>query len=491
MEVDNELPRINDGESTKDKTGVVEGLLAWFKTLLKDIGVSSLISLSSLITAILAGIVASCHFEAAALMKQISENRTAYESALSEMQSKLEERIPERVRSPLPIFPKNDVSLVLGSTEKEAILELEWADRDRKHRHQYLVQVVCIAEIPRRESSKHHAEELAKKAPEKVHCDANNLETDTLDGEYLRSTQPGVESVAVPIKDAGTYAWRVARGESDGNGNKTIFEEWSPYFIFTVFESIESRVKVTDEALVGIVEGSALHLQEKRANAKGEENAGGGSDVASREQVLVNSIQREQFEGRPARYRFYPTYEALIEGVIRGELDYAIGELTRTTDREQRGVYFTRGYHNASPIVIAKSSTKRTRLDGGAIGVISGSATDQALTRLAESRQFTIVRELLPSDLIKDLKKNTVDFIFSANELVKNLVDQNESKEFDIAGEPDSELKEFYERRLGYPPEFAIATANESLCKEFDKQVEREIAKSDLFLSKTQPCIPK
>ena len=472
MEVDNEQPRMDQGEPREDKMGGFERLLVWFNAQLDQIGVAPIISLSSLITAIVAVTVTIYNFEANDLLKQLSENRATSEAALSEMQSKLEERIPERVRSPLPIFPKNDVSLVLGSIQKETILELEWVDRDRKHRHQYLVQVVCIAEIrdsKRSENSKTQRDVKPRCSPHKL--DADTPSDTKLDQETFHWTQPGVDTVEVPIKDTGTYAWRVARVDTDGKGNITIFEEWSPYFIFTVFESIESRVKVTGEVLVGIVEGSAL--QQRRANAIGDEKDRGGSDVASKEQTLVDSIQEKKFQNKPARYSSYPTYEALIEAVIRGEVDYAIGEITHTKDREDRGVYFTQGYHDASPWLISKSSRKHLD-DGSAIGVLAGSATDQALTRQEELKRYTIVRESLPHDLINDLKKGTVDFIFTASASAKDLLNQRDKNGDAFVSIEDSraeELKKSYKAMLGDSPMFAIATVDKRLCVELRELV--------------------
>lgn len=448
--------------------------LEWFKAQLNQIGVAPIIALSSLITALVALMVTIYHFEANDLKNQLSESRASSQATLSKMQSELEERIPERVRSPLPIFPKNDVSLVLGLTSKETIVELEWADRDRKHRHQYLVQVVCIAEIPMADRSKGSTENPS----EKSRCGPHKLDADTPDGKKLgrttiRWTQPGVDTVEVPIEGTGTYAWRIARGESDNNGNKTIFEEWSPYFIFTVFESIESRVKVTNEVLVGIVEGSAL--QQRQANAIGDEQDRGGHDVASTEQRLVESIQEKKFQNKQARYSSYPTYEALIEAVIRGEVDYAIGEITRTRDREDRGIYFTRGYHDASPWFISKSSRKHLD-DGSAIGVLAGSATDQALTRQEELKRYTIVRESLSHDLINDLKKGTVDVIFAASASAKDLVnprDQNGEAFVSIEDSRAEELKKSYRDQLRYPPVFAIATADKTLCDKLNELIAR------------------
>jgi len=115
---------MNEGESTKDNTGVSERALALLKILFDHIGVGPLFSISSLIVALVAGKVAIYHFEATALLNQLSGNRTTYEHALSEMQNKIEERIPERVRSPLPIFPKNEISLTFPTKNSRTEMSL-------------------------------------------------------------------------------------------------------------------------------------------------------------------------------------------------------------------------------------------------------------------------------------------------------------------------------------------------------------------------------
>ncbi|MBK9305902.1 MAG: hypothetical protein IPM58_02140 [Nitrospira sp.] len=170
-------PCTNEGEEKREKPGLSERLLAWCTALLDHIGVSPIFTLSSVTTAIFSIILATCHFEIAALERQQSENQAIYERVLSEMQNQLEERIPERVRSPLPIFPKNEMSLLLGPNEEKINLELEWVDRDRKHRHKYLVQVVCIAEI----SNNNRSENSETKRDTKSHCGPHKLDADTLD----------------------------------------------------------------------------------------------------------------------------------------------------------------------------------------------------------------------------------------------------------------------------------------------------------------------
>ncbi|MBK9305903.1 MAG: hypothetical protein IPM58_02145 [Nitrospira sp.] len=170
----------------------------------------------------------------------------------------------------------------------------------------------------------------------------------------------------MPIENTGTYAWRVARVDTDGKGNRTIFEEWSSYLIFTVFRSIDSRVTVMNEVRVGVVEGSVL--EQKIGGAREDNN------LVKIEENLVNQIQdkyfkdylkhKEEQKNEQIHYVRYPTYAALVEGVVRGEVDYAIGEITRAKYREQRGVFFTRGYHDALPIFISKASTTGPPGDG-------------------------------------------------------------------------------------------------------------------------------
>ncbi|WP_413935017.1 substrate-binding periplasmic protein [Nitrospira sp. BLG_1] len=452
------------------------------KPLLERVGVGPLLTLSSLVTAISAVFVATYHFDAGDLLKQLSESRTAYEDDLTEMQNNIEARIPERVRSPLPIFPKNEISLLFRPSnggKKEMDQELEWVDRDRKHRHKYLVQVVCIAEIQEVDRSKRTTENFR----EQSRCSPHKLDADTPDKRKLDSktfylTQPGVDSVKVPIEHSGTYAWRVARADTDSKGNITIFEEWSPYFIFTVFESILSRVKVMNEVLVGVVEGSVLELAIDGGRVD--------NNLAKTEESLVNSIQdnyfkeflthKEEQKNQQKRYLQYPTYETLIEGVARGEVDYAIGQITRTKYREQRGVFFTRGYTDALSIFISKSGRTGPPGDGDTVGVISGSVNERALRYLAKSKRFKIVSELLLQDLVKDLQKGNVNFIFTADERAKDLIapETNEQKQYMPGGTLYSDLRDFYASELGYSPMYAVATVNSLMCTELDKHVKGE-----------------
>ena len=472
-----------------ERWSVLGKLFDWFGQLDSQ-SVGPFITLSSLGAALVALNVTTVHFEAEALTKQLFEDRAKYEHRLSEIQDNMEKRIPDTVGSPLPVFPQNNQTLLLGP-EGGRTLDLEWADRDGGHGHKYLVQVVCIADVPDgkpTENSETQRDPISRCGPDK-------LDADTPEGKTFHWTQPGVDTVKVPIKHPGTYAWRVARGESDDKGDTTIFEEWSPYFLFTVFESIQSRVEVMNEVRIGIVKGSLLEkkiekaTEEKdRANEKKEE-AKKEKDLASMEKYLVDFIQesyfnkllkqKEEHNNEQKRYRPYPTYEALIEAVVRGEVDYAIGEITRATVREKDGVFFTQGYNDALPIFVSKPGRTEPPGDGGTIGVLIGSIYEQALTQLKESKQFAIVTELTLEALEDDLRHDSVNFVFTGPERLKHLLDRRDSngqEEFVSGGTLYSELKDFYDDKLGYSPMYAIATADQLLCKALDKLVERTVS---------------
>ena len=426
----------------KKRRSVLGWLFVWFRKLDSQ-AIGPFITLSSLVAALVAVNVTTAHFETDALTKRLSNDRTGYDVNLSKIQSDIESRIPDSVRSPLPIFPENGQTLLLRPKGETTTLELEWADRDREHRHQYVVQLVCIAKSSLREEAR---------------CRTDNLDDDKLDKkDHFHWTQPGVDSLKVPIPAAGTYAWRVARGEIDDNEDATIFEEWSPYFIFTMFQSYSQRVYTMNEVLIGAVEGSALQKE--------------GKGSARKEKGLVDLIQEKQFNKKPKRYRSYSTYEALIAAVARGEVDYAIGEITRAKYREKHGIFFTRGYNDALPIFVSKQSVARSPQDGDTIGVVIGSLSEQALIHLESSKKFAIVREFTLDALEDALKIGNANFIFSERLLRGHRIsDQTSTQqdEFVSGGTLYGELKDFYDEQLGYPAMHAIATADQSLCKNLD-----------------------
>lgn len=457
----------------KIRRGVVERLLVWFEYPVVQAGVGPFITLSSLVAALAAINVTTDHFETDALTKLLSEDRAKYEDSLNTIQTNIEGRIPDRVRSPLPIFPQNDQTLLLGPKGKEKTIELEWADRDRKHRHRYLVQLVCIAEIQPEGASGKPSENSETKHDTELRCRTDKLDADTpagkeLDRKTFHWTQRGVDSVKVPIKHAGTYAWRVARAKKNDNEERnnneevTVFEEWSPYYIFTVFESIEQRFKTINKVLVGTVEGSALLKKEEEEDKEKK-------DRASKEKELVKSIRENQFKNMPEHYLSYPTYEALIDAVGRGEVDYAIGEITRAKYREERGIFFTQGYNDALPIFVSKSNRIRPPRDGDTIGVVLGSISERALLHLGKSKKFATVKELTLDALEDDLKSGSVDFIFTER-LTSSPASTGQEK-FVPVGTLYNELKDFYDDQLGYRARHAIATADEELCKGLDKLV--------------------
>ncbi|MFZ3012908.1 MAG: hypothetical protein WA045_04290, partial [Nitrospira sp.] len=208
----------------KDKPEVVKVQLAWRKYVPKQKGVGPVIAFSGLVATLVGLWVVSIQHDAEALTKQLEDDHTKYEKSVDQIQADIESRIPSRVRSPLPIFPENGQTLLLKPTIKRPIT-LEWADRDRAHHHKYIVQLVCIAAIQEQAGSR---------------CSPGKLDEDTLkeDTENRANpdgasnyywTLPGMDKYKVKIEQAGTYAWRVARGEVNQNGEITIFQEWSPY----------------------------------------------------------------------------------------------------------------------------------------------------------------------------------------------------------------------------------------------------------------------
>ncbi len=468
------------------------GFRGWFDKLGNQ-SIGPIIALCSLVASLVALGVTIKRFEADALTKQLESDRAEYEQSMSQIQTNLENRIPLRVRSPLPIFPENDQTLLLEPIKKR-YLTLEWADHDRAHHHKYIVQFVCIADIHGGASGS---------------CDPGKLDENTLDNDTRERsnpnpkrkpnyhwTLPGMDKHKVKIDHAGTYAWRVARGEivaqGEGEHNEeiTIFEEWSPYSIFTVFGSIEERVKVTKQVLIGTIEGSAIQENEggnkdgRGWDSKKNEEAEKQKDVVSKEKQLVHSIQevyfdrllkqveeqthKEEHKKQRKQYRQYPTYEALVEAVARGEVDYAIGEITRAKYREKKGVYFTRGYNDAMPSFVSKSREMQTPKAGDSIGVEVGSISERALAHLTISQKFVVAKELTLDALVDDLRSGSVRFIFSERALR-----DEEDKEFSHVRASYHELDAFYAREIGDSVVHAIVTADRDLCNTLEKIVDK------------------
>lgn len=184
------------------------------------------------------------------------------------------------------------------------------------------------------------------------------------------------------------------------------------------------------------------------------------------EKSLDKEAQKRKFGGKPPLYLSYATHDDLLAAVTRGEVDYAIGGLTRAKYREESGIFFTRGYAYALPMFVSKSSRARPPQDGDRIGVLPGSINERALTYLGESKRFVVVNETSIPALEDDLRNESVDFIF-----VERLASTwgNEFKNF---GTLYSELESFYHERLGYSAVHSIATAARDACKKLDVLIE-------------------
>jgi len=251
-----------------------------------------------------------------------------------------------------------------------------------------------------------------------------------------------------------------------------------------VFAEIDQRVEVMNEVRIGIAEGSLL---EKKVEEAREDNG-----LANMEKDLIDRIQEKYFKRAKERkhYLRYPTYEALIEGVVRGEVDYAIGEITPTEARKKLGVFFTRGYQKAMPTLVAESSRKGPPGKGDTIGVLSGTVHEQVLIQLAKSEGFTILREPWMQDLRRDLQKGTVNFIFTGEEPIKPLVDleARKQKKFVRDDSLSSKVSDYYMNH-GYSSVYAIATADKFQCGKLNEQLESGVEKKRSSFYKNETYI--
>lgn len=438
-----------------------------FSQLPSQSGAGPIFTVAGLLVAVTVFMSQNIRKESEELVRQASVEYERLESSLSKIQTDIVNRIPAEVRSPLPIAPENGQTLAIRLKGESAIIELEWADRDEAHRHRYLLQLRCIAAVsPSGSLGKHD---------EIQNCQPQALNADVVSGW----TEPGEDRIKVEIRHAGTYAWRIARGEVNDRGEiTTIFEEWSPYYIFTVFESTKQRREITRQVRIGVLADHNFH--DKDSSEKG----GGKSfdllkhekEMGLRDQIKDKLLEEEPHKRAPL-YFHYATHESLLAAVRRGEVDYAIGGLTRAKYREERGVLFTRGYAYARPIFISKSGRKKEPpWYGATIGVLSGSINAQALNSLTREMNFRVVPESSFLNLADALNNGSVDFIFTEERDLQQLTPASHATSqsmFRKAGTLYSHLRTFYQDQLGYTPQHAIATADMELCNEIDALMAR------------------
>ena len=206
---------------------------------------------------------------------------------------------------------------------------------------------------------------------------------------------------------------------------------------------------------------------------------------------------------RPIQKKEFATVPELLLAARDGEVDVAIGSLTRTRAREHEGNAFTTGYLNSPPVLACKSSDPICPadfrgairiLDGDEVGVIASTTNESAAIDLQKHLNFIKKNVGTFQSLIKALDSGGVHFILIDRPFVESRCMASGAGSLQCLSIPDKYLAT-YKKSVGrqQAEEYALAVDNAALRSQINKQIAlaREEILPELqrkYLSELNPC---
>jgi ABC-type amino acid transport substrate-binding protein len=279
-------------------------------------------------------------------------------------------------------------------------------------------------------------------------------------------------SLEAPIKP-GKYLWRVVPGDIQEK-REVLAGNWSGYYRFEIYPSVLERIKETKKVLVGV-----SYIQDSNFMRRDEFGEAWGFDAELMKAIAHGMKKYPDFEqlGETADYKDYPSIgNVLDQGLRTGEVDLALGSITKASFREERGIKFSKGYVESKlALVSAKPipAADKAKVPGktSKVGVVKETINVDAAEALAKKYEFAVVKEPSFQDLVKNLEYGALDFILIDDTLAKPLTPTfSEVKHYDVR-----ELGEPYRKRLGYDKEeYAVAIYDPDLYKMINEIMDTE-----------------
>jgi ABC-type amino acid transport substrate-binding protein len=331
--------------------------------------------------------------------------------------------LPASLDAPVPVSPQNGSSLVGTS------VVLRWQERNNQPNGDYLLEVV---------------------KPDTKGSDLLHPPTFIATNPKDRSTRYPFDLVET-IKP-GSYLWRVVPGDK-GEHYTTLRGKWSEYYRFSVYGSQRERIKDTGELLVG-----TNYFQDSDFMRRDKDGNPSGFDYELAKLVAEGLGPELGLElGKPPKLNIvdYADVETLLtKGVLGGEVDLAIGSITRARYREDRGVRFTSGYFTSHLVLLGRKDGKWPLVHDDRVGVAKNTTSEVAAQYLQRSVPFAPIKMPSFQDLVNALDHRELDYIIIDEPLAVPL----QAKGFRVITHLAYYLGGFLQKEIGYNrEEYAIA----------------------------------
>src|SRR5262249_23665665 len=153
-------------------------------------------------------------------------------------------------------------------------------------------------------------------------------------------------------------------------------------YVFQVAENAIERIKQTKKLLVGVhySHESAYMARDDTGNPVGLDY-----DLIQR---VAKALGKQPEIGVPdlkVAEVSYPNVDSLLlSGLRHGEIDVGIGEITRTKQRERRGIFFTRSYLKTPLVFLGNEGMHSTLKLKDRVGILRGTTYARAAEAIRE-----------------------------------------------------------------------------------------------------------
>ena len=152
-----------------------------------------------------------------------------------------------------------------------------------------------------------------------------------------------------PLKSSGHFFWRVGTGELLNDKNETRL--WSRFGSFSLYPSVMDKIKDTNTL---VVDTTVKFLSyDHPINSEGISNSYDMEFIHFIGKELTGELKLER--NVSIRLKYFK-WRDIFEGVINGDVDIAIANITKSKTREEKyqGILFTDGYRDNNQTFIRK-----------------------------------------------------------------------------------------------------------------------------------------
>jgi ABC-type amino acid transport substrate-binding protein len=273
---------------------------------------------------------------------------------------------------------------------------------------------------------------------------------------------------------AGSYVWRVRPGTIVAGG-EVGQGPWSPAAVFTIHPSVTDRIRATGRLLVA----STPTSYDIGVNSQG---GYGGFELKVLRWLLPRLAEKLNLKQAPSLEIEEIPWNRLFNYMQNGEADIAVRSITRseTREKEYQNLKFTVGYVRNHQIFVQPKNDGKfpDSLKGSTVGAKSRSVNESVAKFLAQRFGYNVNSTYTAyGDVLEGLRRGEIAFAVVDSSLVNELLGKSI---FALGGHLDGELRQFYQRELGFDHEEYSILVHEGGSSEL-RMVLNEILSSDEY----------